>query len=105
MERGQRHLRFLDPADEYLKNLPDSEQAMIDADTETMRLGEESHVKTKQLRGPIRELVAGNHRITYFTLGTTIYFVRGFRKKSTKTPRDEIEYAEKIYKSLKQAHP
>ena len=104
MEQRERQLRFLTSAEKYLRNLSDAEQAMVDADTEAMRRGEELHVKTKQLRGPIRELIVGNHRITYFTLGTTIYFVRGFRKKSAKTPRDEIEYAEKIYKSLKQAY-
>lgn len=73
---------------------------MIDGDTEVMRQGKESLVKTKQLRGPIRELIVGKHRITYFTLDTTIYFVRGFRKKSAKTPRSEIEYAHQVYKIL-----
>lgn len=93
-------LRFLEPAEKYLKSLPKKERAMIDADIEEMRLGNASAVKTKQLRGPIRELIVGNHRIIYFSLGATIYFVRGFRKKSAKTPRDEIEYAERVYKLL-----
>ncbi len=94
-------IRFLEPAEKYLKNLSNAEQAMIDADTDEMLRGNASLVKTKQLHGPIRELIVGNHRITYFTLDTTIYFVRGFRKKSTKTPPYEIEFAEKIYKILR----
>jgi len=94
-------LRFLEPAQRYLKHLSNAEQAQVDADTNAMLKGEESRVKTKQLRGPIRELIVGNHRITYFALGEFLYFVRGFRKKSTKTPKSEIEYAEKIYTMLK----
>ena len=100
MKNNERRLRFLPPADEYLRSLSNKEQTRIDADTDMMRLGRTPFVKTKQLRGPIRELIVGNHRITYFTLETTIYFVRGFRKKNTKTPRSEIEYAENIYKQL-----
>ncbi len=30
-----------------------------------------------------------------------MYFVRGFRKKTRKTPQTEIEYAEKAYKAIK----
>ncbi len=94
-------LRFLASAQDYLKYLSKAEQAQVDADTEAMLRGEESRVKTKQLRGPIRELIVGNHRITYFALEGSLYFVKGFRKKSAKTPKSEIEYAEKIYSMLK----
>ena len=97
----ERRLRFLEPAKMYLKNLSKKDRAMVDADMDEMRFSGESWVKTKRLRGPIRELVVGNHRLTYFTLEAIIYFVRGFRKKSAKTPTIEIEYAEKIYKLLR----
>ncbi|MBI4093560.1 type II toxin-antitoxin system RelE/ParE family toxin [Candidatus Kaiserbacteria bacterium] len=66
-----------------------------------MRNGEIGAVHTKQLRDPIRELIAGDHRFTYFQLDHMLYFVRGFRKKSRKTPPKEIDYAMSIYKSIK----
>lgn len=94
--------RLLASAEKYLRNISESERARIDADMYAMSLGDESQVKTKQLRGAIRELIAGSHRLTYFALDGTLYFVRGFRKKSAKTPRQEIEYAEQVHKILKQ---
>jgi|SRR3989344_1885961 len=100
MEHGRLHLRFLKQAEQYLKSLAIPEQAMVDADTDAMSRRERS-MKTKQLRGHVRELIVGNHRFTYFTLETTIFFVRGFRKKSAKTPMQEIEYAEQVYKIIK----
>ena len=97
----KRRLRFLESAEKYLETLSSVEQTLVDSNTEEMRCGNEMRVKTKQLRGPIRELIVGNHRFTYFILETTIYFIRGFGKKSKKTPQGEIEYAEKIYKALR----
>ena len=102
MEHKRFRIRFLEPAEKYLKSLSNAEQARVDADTNAMRNGDDSLVNTKRLKGPIHELIVGNHRITYFTLDTTIYFVRSFRKKSAKTPRNEIEYAEQVYKTLRQ---
>ena len=94
-------IRFLKPAGQYLESLSNAEQAMVDADTDAMAHRENS-VKTKQLKGPIRELIAGNHRFTYFIVNGAIYFVRGFRKKTMKTPPQEIRYAEHVYKILKE---
>jgi phage-related protein len=102
MANDERHIRFLESAQDYIAQLSVSEKSRIDAHTESIRRGEERRVNTKQLRGPIRELIVGNHRITYFTLDTSIYFVSAFRKKSRKTPRQEIEYVEKVYALLNQ---
>lgn len=101
MEHRPLRIRFLKPAERYLKSLLNTERAMIDADTDAMA-NREGSVRTKQLRGPVRELIAGNHRLTYFVLDETIYFVRGFRKKTAKTPTQEIRYAEQVYKILKE---
>ena len=95
-----KRLRFLVPAETYIKGLSNAEQARVDVDTDAMLRSKEVLVKTKQLRGPIRELIIGNHRLTYFALEGTLYIVRGFRKKTAKTPRTEIDYAEAIYKQL-----
>ena len=88
--------RVLESAKEYIEGLKESEQGIIRANIETMRTGDFDSVHTKYLRNRIRELIVGNHRITYFQISNNLYFVRGFRKKSAKTPRKEIEYAEKI---------
>lgn len=65
-----------------------------------MEQGAFHSVYIKTLRGPIKELIVKQYRMLFFTLGYTIYFVRVFRKKSKKTPRKEIEYAERIYKLI-----
>lgn len=90
----------LEGAKKYLVAVSDDESGAIVRDIESMRMNEVEHVDTKQLRRKIRELRSGPHRLTYFERAQTLYFVRGFRKKSTKTPKREIEYAEKIYSLL-----
>ena len=85
----------------HLAELTITEQAMVTNDIEDMQNGEIGAVHTKQLRGPIRELIVGNHRFTYFQLGHMLYFVRGFRKQSRKTPLKEIDYAMDVYKKTK----
>ena len=94
--------QFLGPANDYIAILSASDQGLIAADIDAMMSGDFESVSTKQLRGSIRELIVGHHRLTYFSVGNQLYFVRGFRKKSRKTPKKEIDYAEKIYKIVKQ---
>lgn len=74
---------------------------MVAADINDMLARNLAAVHTKQLRGPVRELIVGNHRFTYFRLGNITYFVCGFRKKTVKAPLAKIEYASKIYKIMK----
>ena len=89
-------VHVLDPAKDYLRTLDRGERGRIYSDIETLRRGNFTKVHTKQLKGEIRELIRGRHRISYFKFGSTFYFVRGFPKKSTKTPKKEIDYAEHI---------
>ena|SRR3989338_6649836 len=96
-----RKVQFLSFATEYIGSIPITDQATIAAHVECMRSGDFESVRTKQLRGPIRELVVGHHRLTYFEFGASLYFVKGFRKKTAKAPKSEIDYAEKVYKILK----
>ena len=95
--------RYLEPARKYILSLSAAEQGIIASDIEALCSGRFDAVRTKKLRGPVRELIVGNHRLTYFILENTFYFVRGFRKKTAKTPKREIEYAEKIYKIMKES--
>ena len=96
-----RKVQFLSSVAEYIGSVPETGQATIAVHVECMRSGDFESVHTKQLRGPIRELIVGHHRLTYFELGSALYFVRGFRKKTTKAPKSEIDYAEKVYKIMK----
>ena len=91
---------ILPQAEDYIRELTSVERGAVAADMLTMQLRQPG-AYTKQLRGPIRELIVGHHRITYFTIRHTLYFVRGFRKKTNKTPKTEIDYTEKIYKLTK----
>ncbi len=91
---------FLDGARRYVATIPDGQRGAILRDIEALCTNDAKGVHTRQLQGKIRELKSGSHRITYFKLDRVLYFVRGFRKKSAKTPKQEIEYAEKIYKLL-----
>ena len=92
---------ILQAAQQYIDSSAKSEQGAIQADINAMERGNFDSVYTKTLKGKIRELIVGRHRITYFTIGTMMYFVRGFRKKSAKTPKAEIECAEHVYKLMK----
>lgn len=99
MARGVRRIEFLYGAHAYVQSLLPKEQDWIATDI-TLLCDSSAFVRTKQLRGPVRELIVGNHRITYFKINDTLFFVRGFRKKTRKTPPNEIEYAEHVYSLL-----
>lgn len=96
-----RKVQFLSPAKEYIGSISVTAQATVAAHIECMRTGDFESVRTKQLRGHIRELVVGHHRVTYFEFNSGLYFVGGFRKKTAKAPKSEIDYAEKVYKIVK----
>ncbi len=87
---------------EYLNSLQDSARSQVMEDMHLLAVTDDRAVRTKQLKGQIRELIVGDHRLTYFKIFDTLYFVRGFRKQSRKTPPAEIEYAENVYKMVKQ---
>ena len=101
MIRSRLKVQFLSHANEYIDSIPETDQAIIAAHVECMRSGDFESVRTKQLRGPTRELIVGHHRLTYFEFNSGLYFVRGFRKKTAKAPKSEIDYAEKVYKIMK----
>lgn len=88
-------------AERYLAKLPPDESIKIMANIRKMAEGNLSAVETKQLIGPIRELKVGNHRIPYFLIGSVLHFTSGFQKKSAKTPKTEILYAQKLYRLYK----
>lgn len=94
----QFHRRF----QEYLVTVSEKDKAKIYASIEMIRSGDSSKVFIKTLRGAIRELKVKFHRLLFFSHTGTIYFVGGFRKKSAKTPKNELDYAEDAYKEVKE---
>ncbi|HEY4493720.1 MAG TPA: type II toxin-antitoxin system RelE/ParE family toxin [Candidatus Paceibacterota bacterium] len=92
--------RFLQPAKEFIDTLPIDQRAKLAASISVMVEGHLELARTKSLRGKIRELIVKNSRFTFFVIDETIYFVNGFIKKSNKTPKSEIDYAEKVYKLM-----
>ncbi|MDP3965822.1 MAG: type II toxin-antitoxin system RelE/ParE family toxin [bacterium] len=101
MENAEFKVLILEPAQKYIDSLSKPEQGAVRADMSAMESGDFDSVYTKMLKGKVRELIVGRHRISYFTIGSTLHFVRGFPKKSAKTPIKEIAYAEQVYKLMK----
>ena len=91
---------FYPSVKDFVERLPFKDSAKIWGTAETMETGDLHSPKIKTLRGPIKELIVRDFRIVFFIHEHIIHFVRAFRKKSAKTPRKEIEYAEQVYKML-----
>ena len=87
----------LGTADELYEALPDDEVIDISGAIEFLKAGEFASIETKTLTGPINELKVRQYRFLFCIENSTIYFLRGFIKKTMKTPRNEIKVAEKIH--------
>ena len=92
------YILYFDAVTDFLKELPSSDEAKIRANIDRMRKGDFNSTYTKKLKGPIKELIVKEYRVLFFIHENVIHFIRGFRKKSAKTPREEIDYAEQVYK-------
>lgn len=96
---------FLESVEEFIQQQSVSDQAKIAAAASVMAKGEKEywhllHIKT--LKSPIKELIIKQFRIIFFSERNTIYFIGAFIKKTAKTPKSQIDQAEKIYKMLTQ---
>lgn len=101
MDKNKYQARILDRAKGFIQNLEIHDRAKIAAAIKTLESGNFQSVETKTLKGPIKELIVRSYRITFFVSKEhTIYFVSGFRKQTRKTPRNEIEYSQNIFKIL-----
>ena len=95
------------PILEYLKELPEKEEAKIAKYIEFLRVhkGYLDEPYSKHITGKIRELRVdfgrNRHRILYFTfIKRTIVLLHAFLKKTAKTPSSEIIKAEENYKNV-----
>jgi phage-related protein len=85
---------------DYINELPFPEQAKVKSALFVLENGDFDLVKIKTLRDDIKELKVKRHRFVFFIKGQTIYFISAFMKKTSKTPKREIENALKIFKSI-----
>ena len=95
-------IKILDKARGFIRSLDEKDRAKIAAAISTLASGDFQSVAVKPLRGPIRELIVKSYRIVFFNKKKTLWFVSGFRKKTRKTPPQEIKNAQKLFKILDQ---
>lgn len=89
---------MLNSVNDFVNGLPETERGKVFSSMGKMRNGDWSPLYIKTLRGPIRELIVKQNRIIFFINQNVLYFVGAFRKKTAKTPLQEIEQAERVYR-------
>lgn len=93
---------FLESVEDFIRQQNLSDQAKIAAAVTVMGEGNFSILHIKTIKSPIKELIIKQYRIIFFSEKNTLYFIGAFIKKTSKTPKSEIDKAEKIYKMLTQ---
>lgn len=84
----------------FISGLSHDDQDKISGAVEMLRNKRFDSVYIKQLRGDIKELKVRKYRLIFFIHKDTVYFLRIFIKKTNKTPKNEIDMAEKHYKLI-----
>jgi phage-related protein len=83
-----------DPVAKYLDALPASEAADLAEHLEDIGKNGLGVAVTRQLRGALREIKYGKHRLPFVTLsGGRVVLLHAFRKGSQKAPPREVELA------------
>ncbi|MEK9185742.1 MAG: type II toxin-antitoxin system RelE/ParE family toxin [Patescibacteria group bacterium] len=85
---------------EFLEAIDNPDSSKMSSNISAMAAGDFVSVSTRKLRGKIRELKYKEYRLIFFIHKDIINFTNGFVKKTNKTPKREIDYAEKIYKHV-----
>ncbi len=93
-------MQILESAKKFIDSLPSKDQADILADLGAVKQSDFEIIKVKILKGKIKELIVRKYRILFFIRSGSVYVTNGFVKKSQKTPKREIDYAEKINKLI-----
>lgn len=96
---------FLELVEDFIEEQSVSDQAKIAAAVSVMAKGEKEYwhlLRIKTLKSPVKELIIKQCRVIFFSEKNTIYFIGAFVKKTAKTPKSQIDQAEKIYKMLMQ---
>lgn len=91
---------FLDSVKSFIQKLPKEDQGKISASITVMESGDFKSIYVKTLRTPIKELIVKKYRLVFFFHKNTVYFIGAFVKKTTKTPKMEIENAERVFEKI-----
>ena len=92
--------RFFENVKDFIGDLSSPNRSKVAAHIYLMQTGEFGAVHIKTLRGEIKELIVKNYRFVFFIHKNLIYFIGAFVKKTQKTPKQEIDKAETIYKNF-----
>lgn len=95
-------INIMDDVLEFIGTLSTKEKNKIYGAINILGNKKFEEVFVKQLIGNLKELKVKRYRLIFFIRRSEIYFIRIFVKKSTKTPKTEIESALKFYKSFVQ---
>ena len=93
-------VKFFGEARSFFEQIPRDDRAKVSASIKMMET-DFDNAHTKLIKSPIRELIVKKYRILFFIKKDVIYFVSGFIKKTQKTPLQEIQRAENVYKMMK----
>lgn len=91
---------LLNDVEDFILKLLIKDQQKISGAIENLRGGKFELLYLKQLKGDIKELRVKKYRLIFFIYKNTVYFTRVFLKKTNKTPKNEIDFAEKCYKLI-----
>jgi phage-related protein len=94
------HLFTFEHAHGFIDALSESEQSKIAKSVAALRTRDFGSIRIKVIQGPIKELIVRKSRILFCIENDTLYLLNAFDKKSAKTPRNETETAENIYRLL-----
>lgn len=100
MTERKHRVFFLEKVKDFISHLSLEDRAKIAGQIEMMSSGTFNSVYVKTLRKPIKELIANKYRFLFFIKEPNIYFILAFTKKTQKTPKQYIQKAQQLYKTI-----
>ena len=91
---------FFDDVKDFVEALSNENQGKIKGAVTAIESGDFKSLYIKTLKTPIKELIIKKYRFIFFIYKSTFYFIGAFVKKTKKTPKAEIENAERIFKKF-----
>lgn len=97
---NQFNIILLKDIETFIVDLSFDDQDKISGSLEALSDKKFDSIYVKQLKGDIKELRVKKYRLIFFIHKEIIYVVKIFVKKTNKTPKNEIDMAEKNYKLI-----
>ncbi len=91
---------FLEEVNKFINSLVEEERRKFALATTLLCEGNFEALYIKQITKNIKELRIKKYRLLFFFYQNSVYFVHVFVKKTNKTPKKEIDRAEKYYKLI-----